>query len=231
VSDTRRGREPSRAPGQRRSPASARAVGRVRGIACSSGQGRQGSNLRPSVLETGTSPFGERVGELVPLPFPLPNHRAGGGGLAGGGSHKRLTPSLSSLGAALNHEAPRRSGPRSCAMRYGRTTQRRHFAVTPRSARQAAARVPARQARPCWPETLRRLSGWQLGATQRHHSAALDRKRSRLQEQAVAVQVAPDDARRDLRLASGWPRSVSRTPLPRTGSGCRCRRPGWRRRR
>jgi hypothetical protein len=65
-----------------------------------SGQGRQGSNLRPSVLETGSSPVGERVRELVPLPFPLPNHLAGGGGAAGGGSHKRLTPSLSSLGRA-----------------------------------------------------------------------------------------------------------------------------------
>ena len=44
------------------------------------------SILRPSVLETGPSPAGERVRELVPLPFPLPNHLAGGGGAAGGGS-------------------------------------------------------------------------------------------------------------------------------------------------
>jgi hypothetical protein len=30
-------------------------------------------------LETGPSPVGERVRELVPLPFPLPNHLAYGG--------------------------------------------------------------------------------------------------------------------------------------------------------
>jgi hypothetical protein len=47
-----------------------------------SGQGRQGSNLRPSVLEIGPSPVGERVREFVPLLFPLPNHLAGGRGAA-----------------------------------------------------------------------------------------------------------------------------------------------------
>ena len=53
-------------------------------------RGDTGSNLRPSVLETAPAPGGERVRGLVPIPFLLPNHPAGGGGAAGGlGMSKR----------------------------------------------------------------------------------------------------------------------------------------------
>jgi hypothetical protein len=37
------------------------------------GQGRQGSNLRPSVLETAAPRFTERLHRFVPLRFPLPS--------------------------------------------------------------------------------------------------------------------------------------------------------------
>jgi hypothetical protein len=72
-----------------------------------SGQGRQGSNLRPSVLETGPSPVGERVRELVPLPFPLPLpcYLAGGGGAAGGGLAQETDPQLVELGARRSTKA------------------------------------------------------------------------------------------------------------------------------
>jgi hypothetical protein len=41
-------------------------------FACNGGQGRQGSNLRPSVLETASAPIRHWSWRLVPLPIPLP---------------------------------------------------------------------------------------------------------------------------------------------------------------
>jgi hypothetical protein len=59
-----------------RVPRIAAIFGASRVICSTSGQGRQGSNRRPSVLETASTPFRQTNRAPVPLPLPLRNPSA-----------------------------------------------------------------------------------------------------------------------------------------------------------